>query len=297
MIRDALDCPLNIPSKELPPHTELRRAPLLEAQAEIAVAAGDVERARWAASELESIAKVFDSKAIHASASIARGRVQRADGDDAAARASFDRAFRLWSEIGAVYEAASARELMAAGAVPAASPASEFLREGDYWTITFAGRTARVRDLVGLRYLGRLLAEPGREFHVLDLTGAPSEGDAGGLLDERARAEYKRRLADIEEDLEEARAFGDAERAGRAGAEKEFLLKELSRAVGLGGRTRTAGSASERARASVTQAVRHAMARIAEHHAALGEHLSRAIRTGTYCAYLPDTRVDVSWKV
>ena len=47
--------------------------------------------------------------------------------------------------------------------------------------------------------------------------------------------------------------------------------------------------------ASVTRAVREAMARIREHNAPLGEHLDRAIRTGTYCAYLPDSRVPVDW--
>ena len=39
------------------------------------------------------------------------------------------------------------------------------------------------------------------------------------------------------------------------------------------------------------------MARIREHNAPLGEHLDRAIRTGTYCAYLPDPRVPAIWKV
>ena len=42
-IRGALEHPLSVPSKELPPHTELRRAPLLEAQVEIAVAAGALD--------------------------------------------------------------------------------------------------------------------------------------------------------------------------------------------------------------------------------------------------------------
>ena len=36
----------------------------------------------------------------------------------------------------------------------------------------FEGRTVRVRDLKGMRYLARLLAHPGREFHVLDLVAA-----------------------------------------------------------------------------------------------------------------------------
>ena len=47
-----------------------------------------------------------------------------------------------------------------------------FRREGDYWLVVFDGHTVRVRDLKGMRYLARLLADPGRELHVLDLVAA-----------------------------------------------------------------------------------------------------------------------------
>ena len=109
-------------------------------------------------------------------------------------------------------------------------------------------------------------------------------------LDPEAKEAYRRRLAEIEEDIDGAEAMGDAERAEQAVNEREFLARELARAVGLGGRDRRASSASERARASVTRAVRDAMARIHEHHPPLGEHLERTVRTGTYCVYLPDSR-------
>jgi hypothetical protein len=189
-----------------------------------------------------------------------------------------------------------------------------FRREGDYWSIVFEERTVRVRDLKGMRYLAHLLAHPGREFHVLDLVAAetgvaPVEcgqaagplrstlGDAGELLDTNAKNAYRRRLAEIEEDIEQARAFGDAERAEQANAERDFLVRELSRAVGLGGRDRRAASASERARVGVTRALRKAIAQIAEHHPQLGEHLDRAIRTGTSCAYRPDSRAAAGWRL
>ena len=120
-------------------------------------------------------------------------------------------------------------------------------------------------------------------------------GDAGELLDARAKDAYRRRLAEIDEDLDEARATGDAEREAQADAEHEFLVAELSRAVGLGGRDRRAASASERARAGVTRAVRQAMARIGENDTQLGEHLDRTIRTGTYCGYFPDPRAPAEW--
>jgi hypothetical protein len=192
---------------------------------------------------------------------------------------------------------------------------SIFIREGDYWTVTFEGQTVRLRDLKGLRYLARLLADPGREYHVLDLVAAESSsgghsdrgqaadlqrsalGDAGEMLDGRAKDAYRRRLAEIEDDLEQARSIGDAERAAQADAERDFLVRELARAFGLGDRDRRASSASERARAGVTRAIRQAIMRIADHHAQLGEHLDRTIRTGTYCSYLADPRAPAGWRL
>src|SRR5215213_3451162 len=108
-IRDALANPPNVPSKELPPNTELRRAPLLEAQVEIEVAAGHHDSARAAADELSGIAALFASKALVAAAALAHGRVGLADGDTAVARHEYERAAQLWNEVGAPYEAALAR--------------------------------------------------------------------------------------------------------------------------------------------------------------------------------------------
>src|SRR3954453_4677159 len=162
-----------------------------------------------------------------------------------------------------------------------------------------------------MRYLARLLADPGREYHVLDLVTAETDGDArlgsgqtadlrrsalgdaGEILDAQAKDAYRRRLAEIDDDIEQARAIGDAERAAQAEAERGFLVRELARAFGLSGRGRRAGSASERARAGVTRAVRQTIPRIGEHHPRLGQHLSRTIRTGALCAYLPLPRAPV----
>jgi tetratricopeptide (TPR) repeat protein len=362
-IREALSRPSTIPSKEWPPNTELRRAPLLEAQVEIEIAAGDLVQARTAAEELGQVAALFQSKALGASAALAHARVRLAEGDTARASGDFETAAQQWNDIGAPYETALARmglahalraegkeeraflELRAARAMferigashqearaaqacgdfalagqrplhsPTGMPPSDaavFSREGDYWSIGFEERTARIRDSKGLQYLALLLAEPGRELHVLDLVAAartgsdvPGDpagtrlvadaGDAGELLDERAKQTYRRRLTEIEEDIEEARTMGDIERAAQADAERECLIRELARAVGLGGRDRRAGSASERARSAVTRAIRHGLARIREHNPSLAEHLDRTIRTGTYCAYMPDSRVPVVW--
>jgi pimeloyl-ACP methyl ester carboxylesterase len=181
----------------------------------------------------------------------------------------------------------------------AAPPANRLSCEGDTWAITFDGRTVRVRDRKGMHYVARMIEEPQREFHALDLAGASDEiaGDAGPLLDAKAKEAYRRRLAELEEDIEEAERMGDLGRADRAKADREALSRELARAFGLGGRERPAGSAAERARASVTRAIRQALQRVAEHHPALGAHLDRAIRTGAYCVYAPDPSAHISWIV
>jgi tetratricopeptide (TPR) repeat protein len=356
-IRDALENPMQVPSKELPPNTDLRRAPLLEAQVEIEIAADELERARAAARELERVAGRFGSKALAASTALAYGRVRLAEGATADAERHFEDAARLWHEVGAPYEAAVARmgladahrargnaqradsELRAARVVLEqirdvhqadraagvdVAPQNDqhraprldvFRREGDYWSLTFDRHTVRVRDLKGMRYIARLLTDPGREYHVLDLVTAESGqttavgrtpqpglsylglGDAGPLLGAPAKEAYRRRLAEIDDDISEALATGDDERAAQSDVERDLLIRELTRAVGLGGRDRRAASASERARASVTRAVRQAIARIRQHHPTLGTHLDRAIRTGTYCSYLPDSPGSMEWKI
>ena len=233
-IRDALEHPLNVPSKELPPHTELRRVPFLEAQVEIEVAAGDLELARAAADQCSAIAVRFESKALIAGAALAHGRVELAEGDTVDALHDFQEAVHLWNEVGAPYETALARlglaqahrvegneeravlEFQAArsgferiGAVHQVAEAAQacgntgqpevrerewrpqahssaiapvsydnvFHHEGDYWSVAFDGQIVRLRDLKGLRYLARLLGQPGREFHVPDLVAGDSNDE------------------------------------------------------------------------------------------------------------------------
>jgi tetratricopeptide (TPR) repeat protein len=175
-------------------------------------------------------------------------------------------------------------------------------REGELWTLTHGGRDSRMRDTVGMGVLVRLLAEPGREFHALDLGSArgraatPSQ-DAGPVLDERARAQYRERLREIGEEMEEAEAWGDPERLARARLEADLLTEQLAAAVGLGGRDRRAASDAERARVNVTKALRAAVQRIAAQDAELGAHLHVSLRTGTYCAYVPDPASPIRWIV
>ena len=148
--------------------------------------------------------------------------------------------------------------------------------------------------------LARLVEQPGREVHVLDLAAEPDDaavadrGDAGEVLDAKTREAYQQRIADLRAEVDEADGFADIGRADRARRELDMLLQQLSSAFGLGGRARRVGSAAERARVTVQRRVREAIKKIAQHEPDLGRHLDWAIRTGTFCAYEPMGRMTSS---
>jgi tetratricopeptide (TPR) repeat protein len=164
------------------------------------------------------------------------------------------------------------------------------------WRIEHEGQTLVLKDMKGLGMLAKLLEKAGEELHALELvSGASAEhmadaGDAGELLDETARLQYRRRIDQLRERVEESEELGHFERAEEARSELEALSRELSRAVGLGGRTRRAGSSAERARVTAQRRLKEAIRRIGELDEALGSHLERTVRTGTFCAYEPNRR-------
>jgi hypothetical protein len=191
--------------------------------------------------------------------------------------------------------------ITAAASVATPAPTSGILRRAaGGWQVGYGASRFELPDTKGLAYLARLLAEPGREIHVLDLAGAGQAGDAGHagpILDEQAKAAYRRRVRELQEDMEEARAWNDPERAGRAELELEALTRELSAAVGLSGRDRMAAAGAERARVSVRKAIATAVARVSEHNADLGLLLATTVKTGTFCRYTPDPRLPVTWEL
>ena len=170
-------------------------------------------------------------------------------------------------------------------------------REGDVWTLSSRERAVRLRDSKGLGYLAALIAAAGREIPALELAGGRLEEHGSELLDDSARAAYRSRLAELEEELDEARRFADPERAARLGEERDALYAELSAAVGLGGRARRSGSSSERARKAVTNRIRDALARVEAEEPELGAHLRRSVSTGGTCSYRPEPRSPWSLRV
>jgi pimeloyl-ACP methyl ester carboxylesterase len=195
---------------------------------------------------------------------------------------------------------------------PPASPGAVFRREGDYWTVSWQGNVVRLKDAKGLHYIAHLLADPGRQILACELaatrtasgTRCPSIdqcgtaadlGDAGALLDGKAREQYRRRIGELREELADASRLNDTSRAARLRSELDSLRDQIAAAVGLGGRNRKAASHSERARLMVTKAVKAAIAKIRASDASLGRHLATSIKTGRCCAYDPGLVGSISW--
>ena len=202
----------------------------------------------------------------------------------------------------------------------AAELAGTLRKQGEYWTLSRAGHESRLKHRKGFDYLVRLLRDPDREFAATDLiagqdadgrgsatasvvsqahqanaTIARGLGDAGAALDATAKAQYKRRLEDLRDELELAGQHNDIGRAEQARAEIEFIQAEVAAAVGLGGRDRKSASHAERARLAVTKAIKAALGRIRDADPELGRHLSLSIQTGYSCAYRPQQ--PVTWQL
>ena len=221
-------------------------------------------------------------------------------------------AARIEREAGPVQAGLPSAASPAEASPPEASPPDPaFRRDGEVWTLRYAGREVRLRDSKGLRDLRVLLARPGVAVAALDLASTadsqpaaavPAAGpglrppsDTGEIIDARARAAYRQRLQELEEAAAEADAAADIERSARIAAERDALVEALTSAYGLGGRVRRSGSAAERARTAVTARIRDAIRRIGDAHPDLGRHLGRSVRTGTFCVYEPDQ--PVRWRL
>lgn len=180
---------------------------------------------------------------------------------------------------------ASARPSAAAPAVLV------MVREGDLYRLERGAHSARIRASRGAELLARLVDVPYQEIHVLALAAdeaAPlPESNAGDTVDRAALRQYRARVAELEELLAEAERRGDGGRAQALSRERAALERELSRAVGLGGRPRPAGSSTERARVNVQRRLKDALERVAEASPELGAWLGRSLRTGTYCSFNP----------
>ncbi len=254
------------------------------------------ERAYRTASETNARPHAVWAMLRHAETLVRRG----GPGDRERARAKSEEAARLAAALGmefvrdralALVDAAPSREGETAAALPEAT--FTLTRDGEGYRIEHGGRSFLLKDTKGVRLLEKLVAEPGREHHVLDLSSptgrrvVTASSDAGEVIDAQARAAYRKRLLDLRAELEEAEADEDLGRRDRVRGEIRAIEAELKSALGLGGKSRKAASDAERARVNVQRRIKDAIKRVEAQDEDLARHLDWAIRTGTLCSYRP----------
>jgi hypothetical protein len=108
------------------------------------------------------------------------------------------------------------------------------------------------------------------------------------VLDELAMRQYRRRLTQLQAEVDEYQVRNDFERAARARSEYDWLIGELEASAGLGGRTRQFTDNTERARIAVGKAIRRAVDRLAAVDHVIGDELRARVQTGRYCCFRPD---------
>lgn len=112
MVQCEIDHPTQLPWKERPPFGDLRLVPLLAARSEIAEAAGDADAAGAAAEALTGIQARYPSPGVRAEAALARARAALLLGAAGAAIDPARDAVSQWSDLGAPYDAATARTVL-----------------------------------------------------------------------------------------------------------------------------------------------------------------------------------------
>lgn len=150
-------------------------------------------------------------------------------------------------------------------------------REGSRWVVSHHSREIRVEDLVGMRYLARLVSAPGTDIAALELVGGEDSGNQP-VLDSSARTAYLTRIRDLRARIEE-------DPTPALEAELEALLSHLERETGLGGRARNFAGPAERARTAVRKAIRRAIDTIAATEPSTADVLRSSVTTGYSCSY------------
>jgi hypothetical protein len=187
----------------------------------------------------------------------------------------------------------------AAPASPAAEPrlaAADhvFRRKGDAWVVRFAGAEEFILlPSRGAAYLHLLLASPGESHSVFELAlrvaRAPGTfilGDAGERNDDRARAEYAARFAELEEELSGAASNHDEAAAERARRDMAALADEL-RDRRWGGRPKRERDDREKVRKAFRAAVGRAINDVGRWDKRFADHLNATVRCGLRPTYGP----------
>lgn len=205
-------------------------------------------------------------------------------GDHAGAAAHHAQSVRIATRLGAATWFGDDEAAAPVGAGPTLS------RAGRIWSVRWGDESASVVHLKGMGDLATLVQNPQVPIAALELASPGGSVDEGTVLmvDRQALADYRRRLAELDGELDDGHDAHDLGRVEQLAHERETLLAELRSVTGLGDRIRPAtGDQAERARKAVSARIRDTIRKLAEVTPRLAAHLDRSITTGLRCTYDP----------
>lgn len=170
---------------------------------------------------------------------------------------------------------------------------ASWLFQDDNWSINYQNKHVLLKNTKGLQDLSKLLSDPEKEFHCMDLMEAViDEKNPTESIDQKAKSNYLKRIKELQIEIENAEELNNSIEANKLREEYDSILDHLSQSLGLAGKTRKVGSTVEKARTAVTWRIRNTIKKLEKIHPPLSKHLSSSIKTGTYCSYKPEYQID-----
>ncbi len=174
---------------------------------------------------------------------------------------------------------------------------NQYQRSGDYWLVCFEGNECRMKHSRGLQFIHRLLSNQGTGIPSVELvqTGRQRTDDSNArarheAIDDRALAEYRSRIIELDSEIQEAEEMNDLGRLETLRTERTVVTDHIASATGLHGRPRDLDKVAERARINVRNTIASAIRRLRKANNYLGRHFDYSIKTGRVCTYAPPTK-------
>ncbi|AKA36104.1 tetratricopeptide repeat protein [Flagellimonas lutaonensis] len=168
---------------------------------------------------------------------------------------------------------------------------NSFQKEEHTWKLAYLGKEAHLPHSKGMLDIAYLLKNAGEAIKAEVLLGGQVRQTTVELTDKEALLNIKSRLEEIEALLADARDE-DMNETESLKREYDQLTEYISSVLDNKGRIRVKGSTSDKARSAVTQRIRSALRKIEQVHPELYQHLSSTIKTGNYCSYQPEKKID-----
>ncbi len=177
-----------------------------------------------------------------------------------------------------------------------------FHKPGDSWEITYKGNTKTIADCGGMGYLKVLLREQGKSFTTQEFLSVYGNGsvrlDSGDVqLDDEAKNNYKKRLAEIDGDIQKAEQENNTVYLQELTKEKQQLIEELKKGTGFGGRKQKLGNQHSQERIGIGKAIKEAIGTIENQLPEMAVHLRESIKpfSGIALSYSPKQPIEWSF--